>query len=213
MIYTGGECSVLVPRAACVSGEVDCSLGVAVGNGALVSVPSEFCHVRAPSSAGLAARLSQTIAPPPSAAGGDVRSETLAEWWSAVHPRWSGGHDVSGHVFLLTLSAVLLFGEIYPTLAQLHRTGYDIRQAGLRTYVALGGAVLVALWVFILSRSPSNRHRIPCPLVLTVVAPLPAPRPPTAQTSIWFHTVLEKVTGLLVAGVGIVLAQYAASFV
>lgn len=153
MIYTGGECSVLVPREACVSGEVDCSLGVSVGSGALVSVPSEFCNVRSPSSASLAARLSQSIASPTGPS--DFRSETLSEWWTALHPRWSGGHDVSGHVFLLTLSAVLLFGEVYPSLAQLHRSGYDLRRAGIRTYVALGGAFLVALWVFILSQYPS----------------------------------------------------------
>lgn len=153
MVYTGGECSVVVPRSACASGEVDCSAGVAVGKGALIRIPQEFCHVRLPS-AGLAARLSESLkAAGEDGAAGAFHRETVGEWWASLHPRWSGGHDVSGHVFLLTLSAVLLLGEVWPTLVQLRRAGWDVGQVGLRAYVALTGAALVALWVFILSAS------------------------------------------------------------
>lgn len=161
MVYTGGECSVVVPRAVCERGEVDCAGAVSVGKGALMVVPREFCHLGKVSAQRLAAALSGYVV----TGEENFRKETLEEWWSNLKPRWSGGHDVSGHVFLLTLSAVLLFGEVWPTLVLLRRTGWNFARVGVRGYVAVGGALIVGLWVFILSEIPS-----PLPFTLSSAA-------------------------------------------
>lgn len=54
--------------------------------------------------------------------------------------RWTGGHDLSGHVFLLTHASLYLMSELWPVLA---RQGYR----GWQTKTVLG---VVGLWWWML---------------------------------------------------------------
>lgn len=109
--------------------------------------------------------------------------------------RWRGGHDISGHVFMLVLSSALLIYEQYiadkasahphvsPAAAAkvAHELTEDERQAvggweseavaRVRVYVSwvLWGVVGLDFWMIMM-------------------------------TAIWFHTWLEKLSGLLLAG-------------
>ncbi|PGG96648.1 hypothetical protein GX51_07727 [Blastomyces parvus] len=98
---------------------------------------------------------------------------------------WTGGHDVSGHVFMLVLASAFLFcelqgasaaeGELEEPKDKHHEV---VRQApserwGRNFTLAVGG---LSWWMLLM-------------------------------TAIWFHTWLEKVTGLLLA-IGTVYAVY-----
>ena len=108
---------------------------------------------------------------------------------------WKGGHDISGHSFLLTHSSLFLMTEIAPTLSVLLETatgqpsGAQTRQGRLtptmsaarsriestlgRRYAALGVTVLVSIWWWML-----------------------------LMTSLYFHTPQEKVSGFAAGVLG-----------
>ncbi|BEJ15285.1 hypothetical protein CspHIS471_0410520 [Cutaneotrichosporon sp. HIS471] len=96
-------------------------------------------------------------------------------------PRWSGGFDVSGHGFLLTLSAVILAAEIAPSwrAALAERRGQRTRARGakglLHAFSTVAGTALIALWVWMLF-----------------------------MTAVYFHDLEEKLAGL---GLGLVAAM------
>lgn len=121
---------------------------------------------------------------------------------------WRGGHDVSGHVFILVLSSAALLYELYisdrvsqhPTISPraaanvAHDLTDDERrdvggwetetEAKLRLYSRYFLYGVVAL---------------DCLMLLT--------------TAIWFHTWLEKVNGMLIAGIGLYLTYFLGDFV
>ncbi|PNS18688.1 hypothetical protein CAC42_5227 [Sphaceloma murrayae] len=82
---------------------------------------------------------------------------------------WKGGHDISGHVFLLVLGAAMLVFEALPKLSSSKGRGEgDGKQAvGMGTKIALGIATLKG-WMLLM-------------------------------TAAYFHTWFEKFTGLIVA--------------
>lgn len=94
---------------------------------------------------------------------------------------WVGGHDLSGHAFLLSMSTLFLLSEIAPTLAQTYLSSSStpsvakrIEQASRnRRYAALAIVMLISLWYWML-----------------------------LMTSLYFHTPQEKFTGLLAGVVG-----------
>ncbi|KAI8992946.1 Fat storage-inducing transmembrane protein [Trametes punicea] len=102
---TGGECTLHLP------------------SGAVVSVPSQYCHTRSTISTVQDAALFPA-------------SLLLPEGeWTGV-PRLRRGHDVSGHIFLLTLSTLFLVDQLK------HSFSPDARWPPLHTWaVALGCAV------------------------------------------------------------------------
>ena len=98
---------------------------------------------------------------------------------------WKGGHDISGHTFIMVLSSLLLLEDIAPYLANLASTSAIGRKlfppaagrAQLKALnttpgkVAIGATLaLLALWSWML-----------------------------LNTAIYFHTPQEKISGLLVA--------------
>ncbi|KAK9899054.1 hypothetical protein P389DRAFT_42925 [Cystobasidium minutum MCA 4210] len=94
---------------------------------------------------------------------------------------WVGGHDLSGHAFLLSMSTLFLLSEIAPTMAQTYLSSSStpsvskrIEQGSKnRRYAALAIVLLISLWYWML-----------------------------LMTSLYFHTPQEKFTGLLAGIVG-----------
>lgn len=92
-------------------------------------------------------------------------------------PRWSGGFDVSGHAFLLTLGAVILGAEIAPSwrraLAERRglrgpdsSTGRGLKGV-LHVISTVAGTALIGLWIWML-----------------------------LMTAVYFHETREKLAGL-----------------
>lgn len=131
---------------------------------------------------------------------GEVRDIFTGAACKLAGGQWKGGHDISGHVFLLTLGSAFLGMEILPVV---------LRYAGLREERAVrnkegavgragpgvgvgdeevrreegsgvGGAVIVAglSWWMLL------------------------------MTAAYFHTWVEKFAGLLVAFIGVVVVYF-----
>lgn len=108
---------------------------------------------------------------------------------------WKGGHDISGHSFLLTHSTLFLMTEIAPTLSVLLETltgqpsGAQTRQGRMtptmsaarsriestvgRKYAAFGTTVLIGIWWWML-----------------------------LMTSLYFHTPQEKLSGFAAGVLG-----------
>ncbi|KAH8119603.1 inositol phospholipid synthesis and fat-storage-inducing TM-domain-containing protein [Phellopilus nigrolimitatus] len=114
--FSGGECVVRLP-----SGKVH-------------TVPMSYCHDRT--------ILSPTTHPdlffvPPLA----LDEELFANW--TTKPRLMKGHDVSGHIFLLTMSLLFLADMIRPSLqlpAQMRSMAHNL--------ALLGTGALMSIWVF-----------------------------------------------------------------
>ncbi|KAI0393913.1 inositol phospholipid synthesis and fat-storage-inducing TM-domain-containing protein [Xylariaceae sp. FL0594] len=129
----------------------------------------------------------------------DPREVVTAAACRHVGGRWSGGHDISGHVFLLVLGSCFLLGEVVWVIvragARIFGKGDDraivmddgaVKGAGVESegvashherHLGLGGkfAVGVAgmcIWMMLM-------------------------------TAMYFHTWVEKFTGLLVASIGV----------
>ncbi|CBQ69419.1 conserved hypothetical protein [Sporisorium reilianum SRZ2] len=92
----------------------------------------------------------------------------------SIRAMWKGGHDISGHTFIMVLSSLLLLEDVAPYLGVLlggARQGAEVRTRWTRSaYAAVGASVgLVALWSWML-----------------------------LNTAVYFHTPQEKVSGLVV---------------
>jgi hypothetical protein len=98
--------------------------GLHVG-GAFVPIPHTYCSTGTP----VARSTHPELFPV-------VFEGTEAQFNDLLIPRLRRGHDVSGHVFLLTLSVLFLMDQLRQTRASAHR--YAIGATG----------ALVSLWVF-----------------------------------------------------------------
>ncbi|KAL1405246.1 hypothetical protein Q8F55_008872 [Vanrija albida] len=79
----------------------------------------------------------------------------VGEGYTVPRPRWSGGFDISGHAFLLTLGAVLLASELAPSWREVVSPRIGAEQpAGVKGLVyrasTAAGTVLVGIWVWML---------------------------------------------------------------
>lgn len=114
VVASGGQCVVTVP----VSGEV-------------VDVPIEFCYTRSSLSPSTHPTLFTSL----------TTDFTTSAPWSA-RPRLRKGHDVSGHIFLLTVSILFLADQIT----------HSLRSATLWTaahnLAVTANAVLIVIWMF-----------------------------------------------------------------
>ena len=116
--------------------------------------------------------------------------------------RWRGGHDISGHIFMLVLSSAFLFYETYisdtnsshPSVspAAAEKLAHDLTDEERK---AIGG------W----ESETSARIRVWSRRFVWVVIGLDVFM--IMMTAIWFHTWLEKVSGLALA-TGCVWAVY-----
>lgn len=124
----------------------DCIL--ALPSGGTISVPQEYCFSKSPISPSTHPSLFSTPFLLPE------------ETWRAV-PRLRKGHDISGHVFLLTMSILFLADQL----------GSSFRRGSsswppLHKWAVGANVILVAIWLFA-----------------------------SYTTSVYFHTVFEKLTG------------------
>ncbi|CAD6575953.1 MAG: hypothetical protein TREMPRED_001545 [Tremellales sp. Tagirdzhanova-0007] len=91
-------------------------------------------------------------------------------------PKWHRGFDISGHAFLLTLSALVLARELSPSWRR-DRLDSVGRASGWGKWVhaiaTWSGTIFIALWVWMLT-----------------------------MTAIWFHNTPEKLSGLAL-GLGV----------
>lgn len=121
-------------------------------SGALVTVPSELCYTKSTVSATTHPELfAASLAPP------------AADWRQV--PRVRRGHDVSGHMFLLTM-AVLFLAEQVSHSVRLHAAGGAQEMSAVHKWVVLGNVGVIALGY------------LAC-----------------YTTSVYFHTPFEKFTG------------------
>ncbi|KAJ7783327.1 inositol phospholipid synthesis and fat-storage-inducing TM-domain-containing protein [Mycena metata] len=118
----------LIERIVLASGG-ECVLSLPDGAGAM-SLPAEYCH----------ARTSISPATHPALFASSSAFVLPAEWTGAT-PRLRKGHDVSGHIFLLTLSILLLAQQLAPSFA-LTRWSTPHRVA------VSANLALIAIWLF-----------------------------------------------------------------
>ncbi|EHY57637.1 hypothetical protein HRR83_005455 [Exophiala dermatitidis] len=108
---------------------------------------------------------------------------------------WHGGHDISGHVFMLVLSSAFLLYELY--IADRHSAHPHVSPQAAAAVAhnmteeerkAVGGwesetAAKIRIW---------SRYFVYAVVALDLWMLM--------MTAIWFHTWLEKLSGLLIAG-------------
>ncbi|KAJ7780515.1 inositol phospholipid synthesis and fat-storage-inducing TM-domain-containing protein [Mycena maculata] len=111
VLASGGECVLSMP------------------SGDPISLPAEYCHAHT--------ALSPATHP---ALFASSNSLVLPSEWRAT-PRLRKGHDVSGHIFLLTLSILLLTQQLGPSFSL---TRWSTPHAAAVT----ANAVLICIWLF-----------------------------------------------------------------
>ena len=114
VVASGGQCVVVVPA-----------------SGQIVDVPFEYCYTRSSLSPSTHPTLFSSLA----------TDFTTVDPWTA-RPRLRKGHDVSGHVFLLTMSILFLADQITHSLRSttLWTTSHNL--------AVVANVVLVGIWIF-----------------------------------------------------------------
>jgi len=113
VVASGGQCVVTVPA-----------------SGRVIDVPIEYCYTKASLSPATHPTLFTSLA----------TDFTTAPW--SARPRLRRGHDVSGHVFLLTTSVLFLADQITPSLAP------ATPWTAAHNLAVTANVVLIAIWVF-----------------------------------------------------------------
>lgn len=121
---------------------------------------------------------------------------------------WSGGHDISGHTFMLVLSSASLLYELFiadrasqhPSISPraAANVAHDLTEEEKKS---MGG------WE---SETEANARVYSRYFLYGVVA---LDILMLTTTAIWFHTWLEKVNGMLVAGLGLYVTYFLGDFV
>lgn len=122
---------------------------VSLPSGDVLTVPHEFCYTKASLHPADYPDLFQT-----------AFTSTPPEW--RARPRLRQGHDISGHIFLLTMSTLFLVDQLRVSLRRNSESW-----STLHTYAVWANVALVGVWLLA-----------------------------SCTTSVYFHTPLEKVTGL-----------------
>ncbi|OQO03365.1 hypothetical protein B0A48_11623 [Cryoendolithus antarcticus] len=134
---------------------------------------------------------------------GDVK-EALTHAACKLHGgQWSGGHDISGHVFLLVVGSAMLWFEVLPAVLGLA----GLRQA--RRIQTEGGLVRSAA----IETTEPGEKGIPVPkdvgwgvkATMTVAA---ASMWMLLMTAAYFHTWFEKFTGFVVASIALYVVYF-----
>lgn len=119
----------------------------------------------------------------------------------AVGGRWKGGHDISGHVFLLVLGSMFLFEEVLHVVLKSSRTKEE------RTIIMNDGAVKSAEVEAQTENGTNNLGGWTLGSKITLgVGSLSVYM--LLMTAAYFHTWFEKFTGLLVALSGIFVVYF-----
>lgn len=124
----------------------------------------------------------------------DARVYLTASACKAAGRRWVGGHDISGHVFLLIAGSALLWFETLPAL-----TRVEGLRDGRRIKLEDGKVASVGV-----EKDPEGekyeptRRGVPVPITIAAFMWWML-----LMTAAFFHTWFEKFTGLLVAFAGL----------
>jgi len=147
--FSGGRCVVVLP-----------STSDNISTASYVSVPTEFCHSKT--------RLSPYTHPELF-----ITPLTLprVEW--SGRPRFLRGHDVSGHIFLLTLSVLFLADQLEPSVNLRNNRRLGSTVPTVRRVAVYSGIALSALWLWMVF-----------------------------VTSVYWHKPYEKVTGFAIGLAG-----------
>ena len=138
-------------------------------------LPSTFCSLRLPLTPKTHPDLFSFLSSASSVFPTDSDTNTLHPTSShpnleLPNPKWQRGFDISGHAFLLTLSALVLARELSPSWRK-ERSESVGRASGWGKWVhsiaTWVGTAFIALWVWMV-----------------------------AMTAIWFHNTPEKLSGL-----------------
>jgi len=133
----------------------------------------------------------------------DTRQFVTGMACKAVGGKWKGGHDISGHVFLLVLGSMFLLEEV------LHVVLRSARAKEERTIVMTDGAVKsaeVEAYVPVGGATPNvGQWDLGVKAVLGVAA---LSLWMLLMTAAFFHTWFEKFTGLLIAFSGIFVVYF-----
>ncbi|KDQ15212.1 hypothetical protein BOTBODRAFT_109055 [Botryobasidium botryosum FD-172 SS1] len=167
--YSGGECVIQLPSTPGSPNPFN-----------VVSVPSKFCAVKGY----ITPDTHPDLFSDPSFVSLLGGAQSLAVSSMRIRPRLYRGHDVSGHIFLLTLSVLFLADQLAPSLPLLFPAlapsstarGPSIRIGAAHDFAVRATMALVVLWVWM-----------------------------TFTTSVYFHTPLEKLTGFLFGVAGYLL--------
>ncbi|PSS18940.1 hypothetical protein PHLCEN_2v3156 [Hermanssonia centrifuga] len=130
-------------------------------SGAVVSIPSELCYTKST----ISLQSHPLLFP--------AALQFPEDGWSQM-PRLRRGHDVSGHLFLLTLSVLFLTEQLHYSFASQSRSAgptanTDDKWPANHKWAVLGDVVIIIVALFA-----------------------------TYTTSIYFHTPLEKLTGFVI---------------
>ena len=112
VVASGGQCLVVVP-----------------GSGESIDVPIEYCYTRSSLSPTTHPTLFASLA----------MDLTTANHWSA-RPRLRKGHDVSGHIFLLTMSILFLADQISHSFK-------STRWTSGHNFAVMVNVLLIAIWM------------------------------------------------------------------
>ncbi|CAL3971914.1 hypothetical protein PZA11_005161 [Diplocarpon coronariae] len=117
----------------------------------------------------------------------------------AVGGKWAGGHDISGHVFLLVLGSMFLFEEVFHVILKSRGAKEE------RTISMDDGAIK--------SAEVESQPEVAGPTAWTLGAKIVLGIGSLCMymllmTAAYFHTWFEKLTGLLVAWGGIFLVYF-----
>ncbi|EFX00703.1 inositol phospholipid biosynthesis protein [Grosmannia clavigera kw1407] len=139
-------------------------------------------------------------------AAASLAAVAVASMCKRAGGRWSGGHDISGHVFLLVLGSTFLAQEVGWVLLRARgergesQRGRDGRQPeDDRTIVMADGAIKTAE----VEAEAVSAARLSLVGVQFVGTILVLSLWMLLMTAIYFHTGLEKLSGLLVALAGL----------
>lgn len=117
--------------------------------------------------------------------------------------RWYGGHDISGHTFMLVVSSASLLYELYiADRASQHPSVSPRAAANVAHDLTEQEKESVGGW----ESEGEAKARIYARYFLYGVVTLDILMLTT--TAIWFHTFLEKVNGLLLAGFGLYVTYF-----
>ncbi|KAI9806236.1 MAG: hypothetical protein M1825_006351 [Sarcosagium campestre] len=128
--------------------------------------------------------------------------------------RWNGGHDISGHVFLLVMSSAFLGMEVLPEVLRVLGAGDELSTSettsvGARRAKAKTDDDEDEITRLQRATSSSESPGVSAGIGLKVVLGVTALSWwMLLMTAAYFHTWLEKLTGLVVALVGVFVVYY-----
>jgi len=103
---------------------------IASPSGDPIIVPQDFCNGKTTLTPEITMLFTSTFTMPPG--------------WKAV-PRLRKGHDVSGHVFILTMSALFLFDQLRPSFRVAHDQWSPLHRWAIVTNIVVIGICLFAI--------------------------------------------------------------------